>query len=155
EMIQRWPQKRNVLCIDIPGEPGSGLTTLLKQISFSLADRGSLVLFHSGPVTKLNLDRVRSFCDALVELAADARDPAVVLVFDAPSVLDDATLTLNGFAPRWMERTDTRLFLLRGIPISPGRATEKNAVASVETNPRFKVPSAKKREHVERQVLEP
>jgi hypothetical protein len=154
DVVRNWPSKQNVRCIDIPGEPGSGLTTLLKQIAFSLADRGKVVLFHVGPMAGFNLDRVRTFCDAVVREADGVEDPAVVLIFDAPSVLDDATLTLNGLAHRWAERTETRLLLLRGIPVMPKDGRASTGAGTVERNPRYKIHRPKP-EQVKRDVLEP
>lgn len=118
-----------VHCLNIPAEPGAGLTTLLQQLAFEAARRGHPCLLHRPFGSELNYDLLRRFLTDLQHEAGAAHGsppPIAVLVFDAPSVEGDSRALLQDLPPR-LARDGRRALVIRGVPVRSVSEADKDA----------------------------
>ncbi len=108
----------DIVSIDVPAEPGSGITTALRLASFEAALTGVPALLHRGE-TALDYDRLRVFLHDLFQRPElgprDQREP-VLLVFDAPSTLVDTQDVLADLPAR-LARDGIHAALVRVLPV--------------------------------------
>jgi hypothetical protein len=127
----------DVIAVDVPAEAGAGLTTSLRQIAFSAADRGCPSLLFRGN-GHLHYDRLRSFLTDLYQHesidSASQRMPAVV-VFDAQDTAADSLELLNDLPGR-LARDGRRAIVLRGIPVREGTRASSPLREGCERRPK-------------------
>lgn len=102
-----------VVCVDIEGESGSGLTTALQEVAFHAADHGFPTLIARGG-SAVDFDVLRTFLVNLERRLTDqklAGVPAVV-VLDAPECEHDPRHVIE--LPRRLRRESRRVLLVRG-----------------------------------------
>ena len=107
-----------VYCLNIPAEPGAGLTVLLQQIAFDVARHGHPCLLHRPFGSQLNYDLLRRFLTDLQHeagVAKNAPPPIAVLIFDTPSVEGDSKSFLQDL-PLRLARDGRRALVIRGVP---------------------------------------
>jgi len=108
-----------VYCLNIPAEPGAGLTVLLQQIAFETARNGYPSLLHRPFGNELNYDLLRRFLTDLQHeggVVKGAPSPIAVLLFDAPSIESDSKSLLQDLPTR-LARDNRRALVIRGIPV--------------------------------------
>lgn len=117
--IARVKEGRSVVaCLNIPAEPGSGLTTLLHRLAFDAARSGCPTLFYRFDTPSFSYQLLRSFLTDLYHGVVEPwdRTPAV-LIFDASAVQNDSQGAIVSL-PRRLARDARRVVLIRGIPVT-------------------------------------
>lgn len=108
----------DIITIDVPAEPGSGITTELRLAAFDAALTGVPALLHRGEAA-IDYHRLRVFLHDLYQRSelspSDKREP-ILLVFDAPSTLVDTQDILSDL-PTMLARDGIHAVVVRVIPV--------------------------------------
>jgi hypothetical protein len=119
--LQRLSQgPAQVVCLNIPSEPGAGLTVLLQQIAFDTARAHCPTLLHRGEAGAFDYNLLRTFLtDLYVHIDEEQKVGSAfptVLIFDATSTEADAQGMLQT-VPARLARDGRRALVIRGIPL--------------------------------------
>jgi hypothetical protein len=123
-----------VVCVDVEGDSGSGLTTALQMLAFHAADHGFPTLVARSGIA-LEFDVLRTFMVDLERRLSeeDLQGVPVVVVLDAPECDHDPRLLIKDL-PLRLRRESRRVLLVRGTHSANTLRTPEEMVA------RFTVP---------------
>jgi hypothetical protein len=108
---------QGVMCVDVPAEPGAGLTTFLHELGFRLAQLGYPTLVAKPNVARFDYDLLRTFLEHLSGFHVEM-SPAV-LIFDAVGPGFDRAAGITELLSR-LAKDGRHVLALRGVSLKTG-----------------------------------
>ena len=138
ETLEHMKQRPGVVCVDIEGESGSGLSTALQILAFDVANHGFPTLIARGGAA-VKFDVLRTFLVNLERRLTEQKLAGVptVVVLDFPECEHDPHHVIELELPRLLRRESRRVLLVRGTGNRDSLRTPDEMLARFEP-PRFK-----------------